>query len=137
MFSWSCYLIFYNRFYSETQSFLFHINGIYIKSFSQRKLYFKNLRHRRGKKIYQHRGQWELQGQNFSLWPIALLTPPHHLLKLIIANTMDLLTNSHRHFDKISRYQPHFTEKKTQSNKLFSSVYTSHYPTVLIPNKFR
>lgn len=83
--------------------------------------------------VKEHTGQRAHQAvQVLSLQPNVLLNPSHHFLRLIIANTMDLQTNSHRHFCEISRYQPHFTEKKIQTAKFFSALNTLGNPNPTI-----
>lgn len=125
-FGWSFCFIFYDT-YSETQGFYFHSNDtdltvIFTRFSIIKKKHRKSLEaEKRPKRFNRERtGQGEHQVvQVLSLQPSVLLNPSQHFLRLIIANTMDLQTNSHRHFCEISRHQPHFTEKKY---KLLSSL---------------
>lgn len=137
-FSWNFCLIFYNNFIQKHRAFIFIVMILTWQWFSPSDFlcFFmtKSEAEKRPKRfIREHTSQREHQAvQVLSLQLNVLLKPTHHSLRLIIANTMDLQTNSHRHFCEISRYQPHFTEKEIQTTKFFSALNTLGKPNPTI-----
>lgn len=129
MFSWSCYLV-----------FCLNNNDIYITVLSPSELWLFYNRKSKAQKRQEDLsesiiGESVKEHQVFSLWPIVLLTPSHHLFKLIIANTTDLQPNSHRHFCKT----PFYREENTKCWILQHSTYPvqSHYRCIDTQHKFR